>query len=400
MLTNYLSYKRQCIRERRLGIGIPGILTIGDLAYVSMSISKQSHHGDQRQQGWRCLDDGPIGQLKLGLHAEVIPNFKESDFQLPINHEPNQNLVKLFDQVHAQQSLRLRLVFWIENQSAADWHRRHAIMKPNRCCNNILNFSSSFVIPVGNEEFLQTRLSVTQVLFQSGHPLAFLAGPPLLARSAIRSWFIQDHIQSKSSDQSPSMGQFYYWRQKIEGRITAIRHNHLVSPRQLTSGLQNHLLGSNRRIMSPFALFIVVFGRQCPNSTLLGDRRNHHQAQPSEAARFDEDEVDVSRTRWISANELALDLGSQVKLDRIIKSKYSLPKSSKCSHQFSQKNPAHFSVRLDGSAAHSMELLRVGRHRSFYRSQDCPKKQNVRSKPYFPTEEIGEVCENREEVYW
>ena len=120
MLPYFLSHERQRIRKSRQGLAVPGGLPNRDLAVLGMRIGQQSHQREQTQQGRRGAKDGPIRPLALGLHAEMIPDFVEGDFQLPAHHEPFQDLLRFFVQVGTQQGLRFELAFWVTDQDLAN----------------------------------------------------------------------------------------------------------------------------------------------------------------------------------------------------------------------------------------------------------------------------------------
>ena len=126
---------------------VPGRSALGHGVLFLQPVSGQGGPGEEPQQDGCGAGDGQIGPLALGFHAQVGSHLLESNFQLPAQDEPFQDLGRVRRWVGAQQGLGGEGALGISDQHPADEDWRLAGAVPDRRLGGEFHRAGGAVIP-------------------------------------------------------------------------------------------------------------------------------------------------------------------------------------------------------------------------------------------------------------
>lgn len=346
MLPKVLSHNRQCIREGRQRLGIPGSLPHQQFTMPGMSVSQQRDQRKQSQQDRRSTGNRQIRPLALRFHTQVGAHFVESHFHPPAHHKPPHHLRRLDRQIRAQQGLSLETAFGISDQNPPDGQGWQAVMKPDCRIGDDLNHFRTFSVPVWDHQFLPGGLRGVQNLLQGWQSRTLLARSAPLACFWSQHRAVERRIQAKTGDQTNRFGRLGHSPQEIDRGKAGIGQHHQPPTGQPTLHLEKHLASPVGQLLVPTHSFLIVAfrrtqsgqKRQCPHPfcpsvkrgmkrtaflmTYIGsDTRNgsqEHQAQPPQSAGFHE--MTLTGVHRILINAFGFDLGTPSALDCVIQS--------------------------------------------------------------------------------
>ncbi len=352
--------------------------------------------------------------MSLSLHAEVGSRFVESHFDLPAPWKPLDDLFSGNVEIGAQQGLRLEALLGIADNHPADGHHGFSAVAPDSGAGGDFDFSFLFAIPLLHREPLPTHMFVFGNLFQGRQALALFARATYLPR-LILGWFIESRIHAKAHDHRHWVFELAQPKKQLNYGKTTVGHDDQLALGQPAAGLEHHLTSPFGELLMPASLALIVpFRRrqhrekgQCPSASSPRNRRQQHQAQPTQSTGFHK--VTVTGTDRIPINPFGFDLGPPTPLNGIVQAQDHWTAADKGVDQQTQQDVGGFQARPLRSIENAMIVLKMllqaqARgpqsccHGSFRRRQDRPDQQDLCMLPNSIREQSRKGSQDRDIV--